>query len=110
MAIDRLVILAIDDRQDNLLTLKGVLEDALPGVLLLTATVGRHGIALAMSENPDVILLDILMPEMDGFEVCRLLKNDPALQMIPVFFLTALHSDRDEFAIIFPKTETVKAA
>ena len=92
---DRLVILAIDDRQDNLLTLKAILEDALPGVLLLTATGGRSGIALAMSENPDVILLDILMPEMDGFEVCRLLKNDPALQMIPVFFLTALHSDRE---------------
>lgn len=93
--MDRLTVLAIDDQMDNLVTLKAVLSVALPGTVLLTATKGLRGIELAQSENPDVILLDIVMPNMDGFEVCRRLKNHPATQFIPVVFLTALHSGRE---------------
>lgn len=88
-------ILAIDDKPDNLTTLKAVLSDIFPDVRVLTALNGRNGIALALAEDPDVVLLDIIMPEMDGFEVCRKLKNDERLRHIPVVFLTALKTDRD---------------
>ena len=61
---------------------------------MLTALNGPEGIALAIAEDPDVILLDIVMPGMDGFEVCRRLKGDEKLWHIPVVFLTALKTDR----------------
>jgi PAS domain S-box-containing protein len=60
----------------------------------LTALNGLQGIELARAEDPDVILLDIVMPGMDGFEVCRRLKADERLRSIPVIFLTALRTDR----------------
>ena len=88
-------ILAIDDNPDNLTTLKAVLSDVFPRVRVLTALNGRNGIELALTEDPDVVLLDIVMPEMDGFEVCRKLKDDERLRHIPVVFLTALKTDRD---------------
>ena len=91
----RLTVLAIDDNRDNLVTLAAVLHDALPGCTVMTALDGERGIALARSADPDVILLDIVMPGMDGFEVCRRLKGDDALRTIPVVFLTALHTGRD---------------
>jgi len=88
-------ILAIDDLQDNLTTLAAIVHDALPACTLLTATGGGRGLELARAEDPDVILLDIIMPEMDGFEVCRRLKADAQLNSIPVIFLTALRTDRE---------------
>lgn len=93
MAENNLKLLAIDDNQDNLTTLKAVLQDALPGVTALTALTGPEGIKLAGAEDPDVILLDIVMPGMDGFEVCRRLKSDDRVRHIPVLFLTAARSD-----------------
>jgi diguanylate cyclase (GGDEF)-like protein/PAS domain S-box-containing protein len=95
MATKGLIILAIDDQPDNLITLKAVLKDAIPDALLLTAVSGAGGIDIARRENPDVILLDIVMPRMDGFEVCRRLKSDPTLRVIPVLFLTALRANRE---------------
>ncbi len=90
---DALKVLAIDDKPDNLTTLRAVVREALPQTLVLTATNGRAGIELAAAEDPDVILLDIVMPGMDGFEVCRRLKADDRLKDIPVVFLTALKTD-----------------
>jgi len=90
-----LKILAIDDIQDNLTTLKAVIGDAFPNALFLSALSGSAGIALALLEDPDVILLDIIMPEMDGFEVCRRLKAAAEIQHIPVVFLTALQTGRE---------------
>ena len=95
METPTLKLLAIDDNKDNLTTLKAVVQDALPGCVVLTALNGQRGIELARSDDPDVILLDIVMPGMDGFEVCRRLKADEELASIPVIFLTALRSDRD---------------
>lgn len=94
MEHESLKILAIDDTSDNLLTLRTVLRDLLPAAAVLTAADGPTGLALARAEDPDVILLDIVMPEMDGFAVCRTLKADARLRDIPVVFLTALRSDR----------------
>ena len=95
MEANNLTILAIDDHQDNLTTLKAVVADAFPEARVLSALNGRKGIELALAEDPDVILLDIVMPGMDGFEVCRRLKNDEVLRHIPVVFLTALKTGRE---------------
>ena len=87
-------ILAIDDNQDNLTALQAVVSDRLPEATVLTALNGPDGLDLAHAEDPDVILLDIVMPGIDGYEVCRRLKADPLLQAIPVLFLTANRTDR----------------
>lgn len=88
-------ILAIGDINDNLISLKAIINEAFPGVVLLTTLNGAKGIELAIANNPDVILLDIIMPGMDGFEVCRLLKQDERVSDIPVVFLTALKGDKE---------------
>ncbi len=88
-------ILAIDDSPNDLIMLKAAVGGALPGTEILTALSGPEGVALARAEDPDVVLLDILMPGMDGFSVCRELKEDDRLQSIPVVFLTGLITDRD---------------
>jgi two-component system cell cycle sensor histidine kinase/response regulator CckA len=91
----RLTLLAVDDTPDNLTTLDAIVTDALPDCDLLMASSGPDGLTLAREADPDVILLDIVMPGMDGFEVCRQLKADPILRGIPVVFLTALRTDRE---------------
>ena len=94
--VDRaLKILTIDDNQDNLITLKALIKEAFPKSVVFPATNGKDGFKLAILEDPDVILLDIVMPGMDGFEVCRRLKHDPVLCDIPVVFITALKGDKE---------------
>ena len=84
-----------------------VVDDRASNIELLTETLGNDyavriatdGVAALKSVNkarPDLILLDIMMPGMDGFEVCRRLKDDPALWSIPIIFITALSEDADE--------------
>jgi two-component system alkaline phosphatase synthesis response regulator PhoP len=80
-------ILIVDDEVDALTALKVALES--DGYNVIEALDGFEGISKAKSETPDVILLDIMMPGMDGFEVCRRLKSDPQLSSIPVIMLTA---------------------
>ncbi|MEI7829787.1 MAG: response regulator [Prolixibacteraceae bacterium] len=87
-------ILAIDDNIDNLISLKAILMDFFSDIVVFTSQNGQHGIELAIAENPDVILLDVVMPNMDGFEVCRRLKSDKRVQEIPVVFITALKGDK----------------
>ena len=86
-------ILAIDDNRDNLISLKALIKDAFPEAVTLTAQNGIKGFELAAAENPDVILLDIVMPGMDGYEVCKKLKADTKLCDIPVVFVTAIKGD-----------------
>jgi len=88
-------ILAIDDSNIDLDSLNTILKNSFSDVIVLTARNGQDGIELAKSENPNMILLDILMPGMDGFEVCRQLKEDEELQDIPVIFLTALINSKE---------------
>ncbi len=82
-------ILAIDDNNDNLVVLRAILSVAFPDAVFISALSGKDGIDKAGSEDPDVILLDLLMPEMDGFETCKLLKENHRLRKIPVIILTA---------------------
>jgi len=83
------VILVVDDTEDNL----DLLEFALKRkpVEMLRATSGKECLMIANDKQPDVILLDIQMPEMDGFETLKHLKANPATTRIPVIFLTAYH-------------------
>ena len=95
MEQNELIILAIDDNRDNLTILKAVVMDRLPAAKVLVATDGGQGLDLAFAYDPDLILLDIVMPGMDGYSVCRKLKADRRLHTIPVVFLTALRADRE---------------
>lgn len=95
MESESIKILAIDDTFDNLITLKALIIEAFPQAKVITATSGEEGIELAISENPDVILLDIIMPYMDGYEVCRKLKTIKITNNIPVVFVTALKGDSE---------------
>lgn len=83
-------ILAIDDQNDNLLVLKALTEEAFADVVFLSAQNGRDGIEVCLAEKPDVVLLDVIMPGMDGYEVCQWLKSNPETQIIPVVFVTAI--------------------
>jgi response regulator RpfG family c-di-GMP phosphodiesterase/putative methionine-R-sulfoxide reductase with GAF domain len=89
-----LKILAIDDNTDNLLTLKAVIKDAFRDAKFFSATSGQAGIELARQEDPTIILLDIVMPGMDGYAVTRIIKSDERLKHIPIIFLTALKTDK----------------
>lgn len=80
-------ILAIDDTPANLWTLGAALAMDFD---LQIATSGAMGLALAMESLPDLILLDVMMPDMDGFETCRRLKAESMLTNVPVVFITAL--------------------
>lgn len=83
-------ILAIDDNQLSLVVLKTLLSEAFPKATFISALSGKEGIALFRAKKPDIVLLDIVMPEMDGYEVCTVLKSDPLLKHIPVVMLTAI--------------------
>ena len=86
-------ILIIDDRKDNLIALEALLNDLLPECDVLSAQSGIDGIECAVKELPDTILLDIQMPVMDGYEVCKQLKNDERTKNIPVIFISAIETD-----------------
>ncbi|MDP3453168.1 MAG: response regulator, partial [Bacteroidales bacterium] len=88
-------ILVIDDKIDNLIAINAIISDAFPNVEVITSTSGEEGVKLAISGEPDVILLDIVMPGMDGFEVCRQIKGIKSLDNIPVVFVTALKESRE---------------
>lgn len=87
-------ILAIDDLNDSLIILKAMIKDLFPEAIIFTALNGKIGFDIAIAEDPDVILLDILMPDMDGFEVCKMFKADKRLVDIPIVFLTTLIFDK----------------
>ncbi len=88
-------ILVIDDEPINLMLLGNTLKHEYN---VQVATSGETGLKLAKEIPPDLILLDIMMPEMDGHEVCRRLKTDAALQDVPVIFITALAETDEEIA------------
>jgi len=87
-------ILIVDDVPDNIRVLSRMLVD--DGHQVSAATNGRAALKLAASCAPDLILLDVMMPEMDGYQVCAALKADALLKAIPVIFITALSDAEDE--------------
>ncbi|MBM4271680.1 MAG: response regulator [Deltaproteobacteria bacterium] len=87
-------ILLIDDEEDFCFFVKLNLEQS-GKYEVLTATSGSSGIILASKEHPDLILLDIIMPEMSGGQVAELLLENPKTKNIPVLFITAIASRRE---------------
>ena len=85
-------LLVVEDNEDVSFVICEILRSYL-GCRILTARDGKACLRTAKKEEPDVILLDIYMPEMDGFEVCRILKEDEQTREIPVIFLTATADD-----------------
>lgn len=88
-------ILLVDDNQANLQMLFQLLEKSVGGKLLVAKN-GETALNIARKIKPDLVLLDIMMPGIDGFEVCRRLKADPATRPIPVIFLSALDETADK--------------
>jgi diguanylate cyclase (GGDEF)-like protein/PAS domain S-box-containing protein len=82
-------ILIVDDTPANVSLLEAVLSVE---YTIMTATSGSEALEIALETPPDLILLDIMMPKMDGYEVCQRLKSEPLLQGIPVIFMSLLES------------------
>lgn len=86
-------ILLVDDEAGNLQLLRRILKDS---YTLVFSKSGEDAIKNAVNQNPDLILLDIMMPGMDGYEVCRHIKADRRVNHIPIIFVTALADETDE--------------
>ena len=86
-------ILVVDDNETNRDILITRLEKH--GYQLLQAADGEEALVSAAQHSPDLILLDVEMPKLDGFEVCRRLKNDPAMPFIPIILVTARAASQD---------------
>jgi two-component system cell cycle response regulator len=90
----RHTVLLVDDNPQNLELLEVYMED-LPELHVVTATNGLEALARVEEDNPDLILLDIMMPKMSGFEVCKRIKNNPDTRDIIVIMVTALNETGD---------------
>jgi adenylate cyclase len=87
-------ILVVDDMPDNLFLMNGLFEDR---YRVIQAASGKEALKIVMSDSPpDMVLLDIMMPDMDGYEVLRRIRQHPPTANIPIIFLTALASQQDE--------------
>ncbi len=84
---EKITVLVIDDEQAILDNLSIRLESE--GFGVLSALRGEEGLEIARREKPDLALIDLMMPGMSGFEVCRIMKGDEALREIPIIVLTA---------------------
>lgn len=93
MGLEKRVILIVDDQKSNIDLLDGALRD---DYTLLSTLNGAEAIELARQNNPDLILLDIMMPDMDGWEVCEAIKSDPLTEHIPIIFISALDELSDK--------------
>ncbi|QLE57475.1 two-component system response regulator [Nostoc sp. TCL26-01] len=85
-------VLIVDDHTASRMTAVALL--AMEGYTVIEADSGSSAVKLVQQQQPDLILLDVMMPEMDGFEVCELLKKDEHTRLIPVIFITALNDRR----------------
>jgi len=89
-------VLVVDDEPGNVALLQAHLEAE--GYQVMTAYRGEEALEKAFAQQPDLVLLDVLMPGPDGFEVCRRLKADPRTQFVPVVIITALQEPKDKIA------------
>jgi len=87
------IVLVVDDNQQNLELLQAYLEDI--DCRSIPAKDGPEALKIIAKEPPDLILLDVMMPKMSGFEVCKRIKNDPKTDDIPVIMVTALNEFGD---------------
>jgi twitching motility two-component system response regulator PilH len=86
-------VLVVDDSPVELANLRTLLTDH--GYHTIVATTGREAVERASAESPSLILLDIIMPDMDGYEACRKLRADPKTKSIPVVFVSSKNQKAD---------------
>lgn len=98
LTVNKQIVLAVDDNEDNLLLLTEVVE--LLNCLVMTATQGETAILLAQGYQPDLILLDVMLPDINGIEVVHRLKQNQETQKIPVIAVTALAREEDRDRLI----------
>ncbi|MEI6435880.1 MAG: response regulator, partial [Bacteroidota bacterium] len=91
-------ILIVDDIPDNLQILGGILDAN--GYRVREVPTGMLALQVAEKEKPDLVLLDIMMPDMNGFEVCRLFKKNENLNDVPIIFISALNDTNDIVAAL----------
>ena len=96
--VERDVVLAVDDNEQNLQLLEEYLWSW--GYEVVLARDGREAVELYPRHNPAIIVLDVMMPNMDGYEACRLIKGSPAGRTIPILMLTALAGTEDKIAAL----------
>jgi len=89
----RKLVMAIDDQPETLLLIQGFVETA--GFSFVGALRGREAVTLSDRMVPRLVLLDIEMPNLDGFETCKLLRKNPAMRTVPIAFLTARKTAED---------------
>ncbi|MHC4088286.1 MAG: response regulator [Planctomycetota bacterium] len=87
------IVLVVDDNQENLELLQAYLEDM--DCQTIPASDGLQAMEIVADSAPDLILLDVMMPKMSGFEVCKRIKNDPKTSDIPIIMVTALNEFGD---------------
>ncbi|WP_288741013.1 response regulator [uncultured Rheinheimera sp.] len=92
-SVDKIKILVVDDQPVNIQIIHQMLN---ADYQIFMATSGAQAISLCRSNPPDLILLDVVMPELDGVATCRLLKQQPELAHIPVIFVTGMQSQEEE--------------
>ncbi|MFG0283138.1 MAG: two-component system response regulator [Phycisphaerales bacterium JB039] len=92
-SVEGMSVLLVDDNIQNLELLQAYLEDL--GCEIRVATDGQAAIDSALADPPDIILLDIMMPRVSGFQACQRIKGDPATRNIPIIMITALNEVGD---------------
>lgn len=92
MAIKK--VLAVDDTNTDLKNMEQILSGA--GYVVITARSGKEAVEKARSEHPDAVLLDVIMPEMNGFQACRAITTDPSTRDIPVILVSSKGEKTDK--------------
>lgn len=91
MSINKVLI--VDDSETELVNLKNIVSST--GAVVLLARSGNEAVEKAKAEQPDLILMDIVMDELDGYAACRAIKKDPQTSAIPVVFVSSKHQKAD---------------
>jgi two-component system alkaline phosphatase synthesis response regulator PhoP len=94
LSIEKKKVLIVDDERDIVETLKFVIESE--GIECLTAYDGEEALNLAKSEMPDLMVLDVMLPKINGYKICRLLKFDSKYKDIPILMITARSQEEDK--------------
>ena len=86
-------VLVVDDSLAELANIKSIISEA--GYMVVSATTGKEAVEMAKTERPDLIFLDIIMPDMDGYATCRQITHDSTTKDIPVVFVTSKNQKAD---------------
>jgi CheY-like chemotaxis protein len=103
---DKVKVLIIDDHVDDVLLIRRILE-AHENYKVIEATNGREGVKLVESMRPDVVILDLMMPEMNGFDVVETLRTNEKTSQIPIIVVSAQELTAAEFAFLHDQVEVL---